>query len=251
VLNNNHTAVWGSWWHDGAWGYACCRSCVKASYCTGSAGEKAAAESAAQMVANIEARARADAEAKKRDDARRAASTLDNSHLEAKSWGEEAKAELEVRRLWGGRGLGRGSGPGAGFAARGGRAPAESAVAAPAPGLSGRLGALVCPSHLRGRLVRSPSCLGPCLTFPRLPPSLQLDKEKLAAALERQRRAAAASIETDERKRKFNSLAAEAEADVTEEDMEAFRMVKPRGEDPMAAARAAKGAAAGGYELLD
>jgi pre-mRNA-processing factor SLU7 len=37
VLNNNHTAVWGSWWHDGTWGYACCHSLVKNSYCTGAA----------------------------------------------------------------------------------------------------------------------------------------------------------------------------------------------------------------------
>lgn len=35
VLVNNHTAVWGSWWHEGTWGYACCHSAVKNSYCTG------------------------------------------------------------------------------------------------------------------------------------------------------------------------------------------------------------------------
>ncbi len=38
VLVNNHTAVWGSWWRDGTWGYACCHSCVKNSYCTGKVG---------------------------------------------------------------------------------------------------------------------------------------------------------------------------------------------------------------------
>ena len=35
VLINNHTAVWGSWWREGTWGYACCHSTVKNSYCTG------------------------------------------------------------------------------------------------------------------------------------------------------------------------------------------------------------------------
>ncbi len=80
-------------------------------------------------------------------------------------------------------------------------------------------------------------------------PQPQLDKDRLAAALEKQRRAKAASVETDERKRKFNSLAANEEADVTEEDMEAFRMVKPRAEDPMAAMK--KGEGTGGYDLLD
>lgn len=168
---NNHTAVWGSYWRDGAWGFACCKSTVKSSYCVGAAGERAAAESAAAMVANLEARARRDEELKKREDERRAASTLDNSHLEGKSWGDDAKAEL------------------------------------------------------------------------------QLDKERLAAAVERQRRAQREAVETDERKRKFNSLGDggggggdgagggsgdDPEGKVTEEDMEAYRMVKARGDDPMA-----------------
>lgn len=34
VLVNNHTSVWGSWWTDFKWGYACCHSTVKNSYCT-------------------------------------------------------------------------------------------------------------------------------------------------------------------------------------------------------------------------
>jgi Pre-mRNA splicing Prp18-interacting factor len=49
VLINNHTAVWGSWWKDGQWGYACCHQTVKNSYCIGKAGEEAAAQSAMQL----------------------------------------------------------------------------------------------------------------------------------------------------------------------------------------------------------
>jgi len=33
VLLGNHTSVWGSYWEAGQWGYACCKSTVKASYC--------------------------------------------------------------------------------------------------------------------------------------------------------------------------------------------------------------------------
>lgn len=40
--NNNHTSVWGSWWQNFRWGYACCHSTVKNSYCTGEDGIKAA-----------------------------------------------------------------------------------------------------------------------------------------------------------------------------------------------------------------
>jgi pre-mRNA-processing factor SLU7 len=41
VFPNNHTTVWGSWWHNFTWGYACCRSTLKGSYCTGEAGRAA------------------------------------------------------------------------------------------------------------------------------------------------------------------------------------------------------------------
>ena len=64
--------MWGSWWSDGQWGYACCHQSVKNSYCTGSAGETAAQEAAEQMQANLDARAR---EAPATDAAAAAAST--------------------------------------------------------------------------------------------------------------------------------------------------------------------------------
>ncbi|KAM3462566.1 hypothetical protein NHJ6243_003967 [Beauveria neobassiana] len=41
VLINNHTSVWGSWWSSFKWGYACCHSFVKNSYCTGEEGKSA------------------------------------------------------------------------------------------------------------------------------------------------------------------------------------------------------------------
>ncbi|KAL8953982.1 MAG: hypothetical protein Q9222_000192 [Ikaeria aurantiellina] len=41
VLINNHTSVWGSWWKNFEWGYACCHLMVKNSYCTGEEGKLA------------------------------------------------------------------------------------------------------------------------------------------------------------------------------------------------------------------
>ncbi|KAK1252573.1 hypothetical protein MKX08_003760 [Trichoderma sp. CBMAI-0020] len=41
VLINNHTSVWGSWWSNFKWGYACCHSFIKNSYCTGEEGKEA------------------------------------------------------------------------------------------------------------------------------------------------------------------------------------------------------------------
>ncbi|EFA81126.1 putative RNA splicing factor [Heterostelium album PN500] len=40
VYINNHTAVWGSYWENGVWGFQCCKQTIKMSYCTGEAGRK-------------------------------------------------------------------------------------------------------------------------------------------------------------------------------------------------------------------
>jgi pre-mRNA-processing factor SLU7 len=37
-LQNNHTKIWGSFWHNGRWGFSCCCQFIRNSYCTGEAG---------------------------------------------------------------------------------------------------------------------------------------------------------------------------------------------------------------------
>ncbi|XP_049537724.1 pre-mRNA-splicing factor Slu7 [Anopheles darlingi] len=39
VYINNHTTVWGSFWSNGIWGYRCCESTIKNSYCVGDNGK--------------------------------------------------------------------------------------------------------------------------------------------------------------------------------------------------------------------
>lgn len=41
VHPNNHSSVFGSWWADGQWGYQCCHSTVRNSWCAGEEGKKA------------------------------------------------------------------------------------------------------------------------------------------------------------------------------------------------------------------
>jgi pre-mRNA-processing factor SLU7 len=41
IYINNHASVWGSWWSSFRWGYACCHSFIKNSYCTGDDGKRA------------------------------------------------------------------------------------------------------------------------------------------------------------------------------------------------------------------
>eukprot|EP00960_Hanusia_phi_P006119 176474-Hanusia_phi.AAC.1 len=40
-MTNNHTNVWGSFWYNGKWGYACCCQFIRNSYCTGKTGIEA------------------------------------------------------------------------------------------------------------------------------------------------------------------------------------------------------------------
>jgi pre-mRNA-processing factor SLU7 len=39
-LKGNHSSVWGSFWNEGKWGFKCCYSFVKVSYCTGATGRE-------------------------------------------------------------------------------------------------------------------------------------------------------------------------------------------------------------------
>ncbi|KAL0585282.1 hypothetical protein ABG067_004987 [Albugo candida] len=55
VYENNHTSVWGSWFDrvEFQWGYSCCHSKVRNSYCTGQEG-KQALESSRQLYESVE-----------------------------------------------------------------------------------------------------------------------------------------------------------------------------------------------------
>lgn len=58
VLIGNHTEVWGSWWENFRWGYACCHSLTKNSYCTGEDGIKAAEEANAMRLGLVQPKER-------------------------------------------------------------------------------------------------------------------------------------------------------------------------------------------------
>lgn len=74
---------------------------------------------------------------------------------------------------------------------------------------------------------------------------LELDQDRLAAAVRAQEAADAAPAESDERKRGYTSVSGGAE--ITPEEMEAYRLKKARGEDPLAGLG---GAGTSGYDLV-
>lgn len=42
IYERNHTSIWGSYYKDDKWGYACCHQMSRSAYCTGEAGKQAA-----------------------------------------------------------------------------------------------------------------------------------------------------------------------------------------------------------------
>lgn len=71
VYINNHCSVWGSYFHKArrCWGYECCHSLVKNSYCTGLAGKIANDASNSQAIDGSQARRMLEKEVKKSSEA--------------------------------------------------------------------------------------------------------------------------------------------------------------------------------------
>ena len=93
VFINNHKSVWGSWWCDGMWGYACCQSKIKNSYCVGLGHSD-------DYIVNEEAgvkgegKGKAISEPERKDDAKGLASSSKAAKGKGKtvSWGEHDKS---------------------------------------------------------------------------------------------------------------------------------------------------------------
>ncbi|TQN75229.1 Pre-mRNA-splicing factor SLU7 [Colletotrichum shisoi] len=69
VYIHNHTSVWGSWWSNFQWGYECCHSVVKNSYCTGEEGKQAWEASERQRTGAILAQQEAPSDTSKEEKA--------------------------------------------------------------------------------------------------------------------------------------------------------------------------------------
>ncbi|KAI0850776.1 Pre-mRNA splicing Prp18-interacting factor-domain-containing protein [Daldinia vernicosa] len=101
VYVNNHTSVWGSWWSNFKWGYACCHSFIKNSYCTGEEG-KGAWEAAEKQRTGIdlieEAPAREDDEAEEKTDETEPTQQPSKKRTVEEMMGGISEAELDEYR---------------------------------------------------------------------------------------------------------------------------------------------------------
>ncbi|EFN89099.1 pre-mRNA-splicing factor Slu7 [Harpegnathos saltator] len=95
IYPNNHMSVWGSYWQDGKWGYQCCYSFIKNSYCTGESGKKSV-----EAMANIQNKifAKSDTEETEDNESWRLSDIPNEKHSsnsESSSDNEDAKNKTE------------------------------------------------------------------------------------------------------------------------------------------------------------
>ncbi|KAI9338532.1 Pre-mRNA splicing Prp18-interacting factor-domain-containing protein [Obelidium mucronatum] len=176
VLNQNHRTVWGSYWNAGRWGYACCHSFTRSSYCTGQAGIEAAAASNKLLQ---ERQANATGSSSSSGEPEGASKSLYETHL--------LKTAKELLQSGNSSGKDKKEKTGSGV----------------------RLG--------EGEVV--------------------IDNEKLKKALAKEEARKRSSGDGEDanggkKRKKFNSV--EESVDVTEEDLEAYRMSRAAFDDPMA-----------------
>lgn len=169
VQINNHTTVWGSFYdkRSGKWGFACCHSVIKQSYCTGMEGRLANEEYSAALLS-------AGGGTRKREEGEEEAEDEKETDKDKKQKKSKLSGEMTTR------------------------------------------------SELYGSEVGTAA--------------LELDAAKLKEAVKRQKAFQKERVEADDRKRGYNVKGGGegGSGEVTKEDMEAYRLVRTHGEDPMA-----------------
>ncbi|CAG0891963.1 unnamed protein product [Cyprideis torosa] len=90
VLTNNHTAVWGSYWEGGKWGYKCCHSFIRNSYCTGRTGKGAELKAGDDKTANSSCEKKTEGEGMK---------AVSESEAVDEAAVDESEERREIRRL--------------------------------------------------------------------------------------------------------------------------------------------------------
>mmetsp|Transcript_54302 Transcript_54302/g.115879 ORF Transcript_54302/g.115879 Transcript_54302/m.115879 type:complete len:668 (-) Transcript_54302:50-2053(-) len=236
-LVGNHSSIWGSWFDPvtKSWGFACCHQCMKNAYCipiqqkegledgsTTAAGEQipgdtsvnetdagqAAAEAAATSAAGDAPSGAADAGQEVSSSS--SDSDSDSSAAKKKAKGSKRKAEESAK-----------SSTLVGITTGG---SASSSVAPP-----------VVEEPSSKLSDKRSSAFGHVLED-----ITDLDSRKVQEAVEREKKkrkkekdVPATSLD-DERKRKYGGLASDNKMEVTAEELEAYRLTRSRGDDPMA-----------------
>ncbi|KAF2893567.1 hypothetical protein ILUMI_12596 [Ignelater luminosus] len=93
IYINNHSSVWGSYWKGGQWGYKCCHSFIKNSYCLGESGKNTDVIAIPQPKAIEEM-----LETKKEDSSQDSSSDSSSSEEETKTSNQKKKEKKKHKK---------------------------------------------------------------------------------------------------------------------------------------------------------
>ncbi|CAH1155122.1 unnamed protein product [Phaedon cochleariae] len=95
VYINNHTSVWGSYWRGGQWGYKCCHSFIKNSYCLGESGKNSENSRAAELSQIEEIEENSDSKNEKSQDGESSSSESSSDEKSKKKKKKREKKKLK------------------------------------------------------------------------------------------------------------------------------------------------------------
>lgn len=99
VYINNHTSVFGSYWSNGQWGYKCCHSFIKNSYCVGETGKSSEhAMIKPAEPSNVEKDKDSDSEKEEKDDLEKVESEKSSSGSESSEDEEKSKKKSKNKK---------------------------------------------------------------------------------------------------------------------------------------------------------
>lgn len=233
VLTGNHTSVWGSFYDaaTGRFGYKCCHQTSRRAYCLPLKKQDSGADVAIADGGKEQSEVDVEAGGEKVSSSSDSASDSEHAQGEAVEQGQKASAEKKAEKRKA-RAL-------EGLKMRAGEASSSKAAAAIAESSAP---ATVCEASAASSKLsdKRSSAFGHTLED-----EVDLDEQKVANAVreakrrrkeeKREERAANNLTVEEERKRGYNAFGGDTQTDaVTAEEFEAYRLTRPRGDDPMA-----------------
>uniref|UniRef100_A0A1E1WIW6 Pre-mRNA-splicing factor SLU7 n=1 Tax=Pectinophora gossypiella TaxID=13191 RepID=A0A1E1WIW6_PECGO len=97
VLINNHTTVWGSFWKDGQWGFKCCHSFIKMSYCVGEAGKSVVLDISEETAPSTSAKKEDTPEKKEKEREKEKEKSVKSSSSSSSSSDSSSESEVDTR----------------------------------------------------------------------------------------------------------------------------------------------------------
>jgi len=220
ILIGNHSSIWGSWYDatTGKWGFKCCHQTLRNAYCVPLKKQDAVADAPAEAdVEEVADEGRAEDISSSSDSDEASGNNEENKEAKKAAIAEKRRARaLKGLKLFG-KDRGANDGDEAGVVEGDGATSSTQNGASSGSKLSDQR------TSAFGHSVEDVE---------------DLDREKVNKAVEREKKRRKIEKDKltldDERERKYTSLAESANGEVSPEELEAYRLMRTRSDDPMA-----------------